>query len=299
MMKANGVKLTIIGLLALALSPTPCFGEQTRPDQAPFFEVQDLFQSVRIPNIVVDTEGTVLAFAKSGRIVRRSADGGKTWSDAQQVGDDSAGSAIVDETTGDIMVVGPNRLWRSGDHGKTWKRESIVIKPNPLGHGSPDLVPAQTACSESGVTLRHGEKKGRLLMPARVQPPKANNDQEWWPYNYNTAIFSDDHGKTWQTAAPVQNGTGEGTLAELSNGSIYYNSRSHMSVDHRRRIAWSYNSGEMFVDWQVSNDLFEIGEPFYFKYGTKPSYGCNAGLVRLPLDCTGGKDVLPSLDFFA
>ena len=48
----------------------------------------------------------------------------------------------------------------------------------------------------------------------------------------------------------------------------------------------------MWVDWEVTVDLFEVGEPFYFKYGTKPSYGCNAGLVRMPLKATGGKDVL-------
>jgi len=102
---------------------------------------------------------------------------------------------------------------------------------------------------------------------------------------------SEDGGKTWQTSGPVQSGTGEGTLAELSDGSIYYNSRSHMSVDHRRRIAWSYDGGAMFVDWRVAEHLFEVGEPFYFKYGTRPSYGCNAGLVRMPLEATGGKDV--------
>ncbi|HID76947.1 MAG TPA: exo-alpha-sialidase [Planctomycetaceae bacterium] len=260
----------------------------------PVFELQDLFDSVRIPNIVVAADGTVLAFARSGRLLRRSEDGGKTWGAIQEVGHDAAGSAIVDEKTGDIMVVCPQIgcLWRSGDHGKTWRREGITVKPNPLGHGPPDGVPAVTACSESGVTLRYGKHKGRLLMPARVQPPKGNNDQQWWPYNYNTAIFSDDGGKTWQTSAPVQSGTGEGTLAELSNGAIYYNSRSHMSVDHRRRIAWSYNGGAMFVDWYVSEHLYEVGEPFYFKYGTKPSYGCNAGLVRLPLEATDGKDVL-------
>ncbi|MCP4246528.1 MAG: exo-alpha-sialidase, partial [bacterium] len=125
-----------------------------------------------------------------------------------------------------------------------------------------------------------------------IQPPDGSNDQEWWPYNHNTAIYSDNGGKTWQTSGPVQSGTGEGTLAELSNGNIYYNSRCHMAVDHRRRISWSYDGGHMWTDWQVSDDLFEVGEPFYFKYGTKPSYGCNAGLVRLPLDTTGGKAVL-------
>ncbi|MCH5374688.1 MAG: glycoside hydrolase, partial [Planctomycetes bacterium] len=260
----------------------------------PVFEVQDIFQSVRIPNIVVATDGTVLALASSGRLLRRSNDGGATWSPEQEIGPDARGSAIVDENTGDVMVVDPKNchLYRSRDHGGSWTKESIVVKPNPLGHGDPQGVPAQTSCSESGVTLKHGPSRGRLLMPARVQPPYGNNDQEWWPYNYNTAIYSDDGGRTWQTSAPVQSGTGEGTLAELSDGTIYYNSRSHMSVDHRRRIAWSHNGGEMFVDWQVSDDLFEVGEPFYFKYGTKPSYGCNAGLVRLPMECTGGKDVL-------
>ena len=70
---------------------------------------------------------------------------------------------------------------------------------------------------------------------------------------------------------------------ELSDGRVYYNSRSHMSVDHRRRIAWSHDGGHMWTDWEVSTELFEVGEPFYFKYGTKPSYGCNAGLVRIPI----------------
>ena len=262
----------------------------------PVFDMQDLFESVRIPNIVVATDGTVLAFGKSGRLLRRSEDGGKTWTPAQEVGRDSGGSAIVDENSGDVMVVssGNGYLWRSRDHGKTWAREDIVIKPNAAGHGTPkpDGLPVQTGCSESGITLRYGEHKGRLLMPARITPPMGNNDQEFWPYHYNTAIYSDDGGKTWQTSGPVQSGTGEGTLAELSNGSIYYNSRCHMAVDHRRRISWSYDGGDMFVDWQVSEDLYEIGEPFYFKYGSKPSYGCNAGLVRMPLEATGGKDVL-------
>jgi sialidase-1 len=249
---------------------------------------------VRIPKILVAADGTVLAFARSGRVVRRSEDAGETWSPEQEVGHDAGGSAIVDDTTGDVMVVRAGRgyLWRSHDHGKTWEREDIVIKPNAVGHGSPDGVPASTGASESGITLRHGEHKGRLLMPARVQPPHGNNDQEWWPYNYNTAIYSDDGGKTWQTGGPVQSGTGEGTLAELSDGRIYYNSRCHMAVDHRRRIAWSHDGGHMWTDWQVSDELYEVGQPFYFKYGTKPSYGCNAGLVRVPLEATGGKDVL-------
>ncbi len=294
-MSIKQVGLAVLAVIALYSWSEWCLAaEALKAEATPVFEVQDLFESARIPNITVTTDGTVLAFAKSGRILRRSEDAGATWSPAKEVGKDAAGSAIVDENTGDVMVVrgGLGYLWRSSDQGKNWTREEIVVKSNPMGHGGPGKVPAQTACSESGITLRYGKHKGRLLMPARCQPPEGNNGQEWWPYNYNTAIFSDDHGKTWQTSGPVQSGTGEGTLAELSTGSIYYNARSHMSVDHRRQISYSHDGGQMFVDWRVCEDLREVGEPFYFKYGTKPSYGCNAGLVRMPLEATEGKDVL-------
>ncbi len=262
--------------------------------EAPLFEMQDLYEDTRIPNITVAVDGTVMAFGNSGRTLRRSGDGGKTWGEPVRVGEGANGSAVVDAGTGDVLVVSPkaSALWRSVDHGKTWAKEAIEVKPNAVGLGVAGHAPASTTCSESGVTLRYGAHKGRLLMPARIQPPEGGNDQEYWPYNYNTAIYSDDHGKTWQLSGPLAGGTGEGTLAEVSSGDIYYNSRSHMAIDHRRRIAWSYDGGHMWTDWRVCDVLREVGEPSYFKYGTKPSYGCNAGLVHLPLSATGGRDVL-------
>ena len=295
-MKRNTVWLLILAaaIVPHVLAEKPAAKSPSKPKTAAIFEMQDLYKSTRIPNIVTAADGSILAFGNSGRMVRRSTDEGKTWSKPAKVGPDAGGSAIVDTVNGDVMVVRSRSgfLWRSKDHGQTWKREEIEVKPNAVGLGSPKNAGVQTTCSESGITLQYGKHKGRLLMPARIQPPKGSNAQEYWPYNYNTAIYSDDRGKTWRTSGPVQSGTGEGTLAELSNGNIYYNSRSHMSVDHKRRIAWSYDGGHMWTDWSVSNDLFEVGQPFYFKYGTKPSYGCNAGLVRLPLEATGGKDVL-------
>jgi len=281
-------------MVAVSFANWSFAGQRRQSKASPLFDIQDLFESVRIPNITVSKDGTILAFAKSGQLLRRSENGGKSWGPVKEVGPDSGGSVIVDDNTGHVMVVNSKQgyLWRSKDNGMTWQKEKIIIKPNDVGHGTPDGIPVQTTCSESGITLHYGKFKGRLLMPARIQPPRGNNDQEWWPYNYNTAIYSDDGGKTWQTSGPVQSGTGEGTLAELSNSNIYYNSRCHMAVDHRRRIAWSYDGGHMWTDWEVSDQLYEVGEPFYFKYGTKPSYGCNAGLVRMPIEATGGRDVL-------
>ncbi len=282
------------GIARLACGADSPAAPSPSPELAPNLEITDLFVKARIPKIDVAADGTILAFAKSGNMLRRSEDGGKTWGVEQQVGPDAGGNDVVDRNTGDVLMVRSEKgyLWRSKDHGKTWAKETIVVKPNPYGHGAPGNLPAEGSCSESGVTLQYGEHKGRLLMSVRITPPKGTNDQEWWPYHYNTSLYSDDGGKTWQTSAPVQSGTGEGTLAEMSNGDIYYNSRSHLSIDHRRQIAWSYDCGNMYVDWRADDYLLQVGHPFYFKYGTEPSYGCNAGLVRLPLECTGGKDVL-------
>jgi hypothetical protein len=57
---------TVLAAVALCVSSPWCPAE-TPPESeaAPVFEVRDLFESVRIPNITVATDGTVLAFAKS------------------------------------------------------------------------------------------------------------------------------------------------------------------------------------------------------------------------------------------
>ncbi len=271
----------------------------------PYFKLQTLFKmkegerNVRGPHIVVAPDGTVLAFARGCISLRRSRDRGETWSPEEDLAlkGISGSNVVVDEITGDIIILSPSEteacLFRSSDNGNTWKREDIIIKPNVKGHGAtPGKVPILIGAMSTGITLKYGEHKGRLLIPGRVQPPEGNNAQEYWMYNYNASMYSDDRGKTWQVSDGIMTGTGEGTLAELSDGRIYYNSRSHMSIDHKRRIAWSLDGGNRYVDWYVSDDLYETGEPFYFKYGSKPSYGMCAGLVRIPDGVADAKDIL-------
>jgi hypothetical protein len=268
-------------------------------EEEPLFHTQVLYRSdsprsARGPHIIVAPDGTVLAFGRGCSVLRRSRDKGKTWTPEEDLGFKGQ-NVILDEVTGDILVLSPASddpcLYRSRDNGNTWEKETIIVQPNVMEHGI-GKVPIGLASMETGITLRNGEHKGRLLIAGRVQPPMGDNAQEYWMYNYNTAMFSDDRGKTWQVSNGIMTGTGEAVLMELSDGRIYYNSRSHMSVDHRRRIAWSHDGGNKFVDWQVSEDLFEIGEPFYFKYGRKPSYGCRAGLARIPDGILPASDVL-------
>ncbi|MHC4545517.1 MAG: hypothetical protein ACYSYL_13515 [Planctomycetota bacterium] len=60
----------LMSCMVSLLLPNGSLAEKEEKQQkiAPVFEIQDLFESVRIPNIVVATDGTVLAFAKSGRV---------------------------------------------------------------------------------------------------------------------------------------------------------------------------------------------------------------------------------------
>ena len=253
-------------------------------DMKPFFERTVFEQGVGSSKVTVTTKGTVLVFGKG---LLRSEDQGRTW--GPEITYPSSDLVVVDTTNGDILTLngGQNRLGRSRDDGKTWTEEDIVIKPNLLGHDGSFTV---GGANETGITLQYGEHKGRLLLPARIFSPEGSNAQEHWAYHYQTSMYSDDRGKTWQVSDPAQSGTGEAALAELADGRIYLNSRSHVSVDNYRRVAWSHDGGHRWVDWQVAQDLQEVGEPFYYKYGSKPSYGICAGMVRV--EVPGVKDLL-------
>lgn len=272
--------------------------EKSNMNQEPYFQLQTLYKNKRMPVIVV-SEGIVYAFADGGSLLRKSLDKGKTWSPAKEIvpGEKLEGNVIVNDNTGELLILSPSSekpcIYRSSDRGETWIKELIEIKPNALGHGTwSSGAPINIIAMEPGITLKNGNHKGRLIIAGRIQPPNGDNAQEYWMYNYNTSMYSDDNGKTWQVSDAIMTGTGEGAVAELSDGRVYYNSRSHMSVDHKRRIAWSFDGGNRYVDWSVSDELYEIGEPFYFKYGSKPSYGCKAGLVRLPDGIVDADDVL-------
>jgi len=66
-----------------------------------------------------------------------------------------------------------------------------------------------------------------------------------------------------------------------------------MSIDDRRRIAWSYDGGQNWGDWSASDELFEPGGPNpNYKYSTKGSYGTSGGLCRMPDGSTQYDDVL-------
>jgi sialidase-1 len=250
----------------------------------PTIEITQVYKGGRFPNITAAVDGSILAFF-SGVKVRRSEDGGKTWGPEIKVGDGFMGGGVtVNETNGEILAFveerhppAPLTVYRSKDNGKSWAAMDVVIKPDTNGN-----VPSMHM-NEAGITLRHGKHAGRIMRAARHYAGK--NDRSKWPQHYTTAIYSDDNGKTWNTSKPfAEMGTGEATLAELSDGRIYYNTRAHWNKDkppRRRRSAYSADSGETWADFKIVEILPDGPQ--------NSNYGCMGGLVRLPIK---GKDIL-------
>lgn len=238
----------------------------------------------RIPSIVVSNNGTIIAICNKRigtvgddaidveLVYRTSKDNGSTWEPIKILASKpgwgmTIESSVVDRNSGEIMIIfssAPNSekarsiententitgkmIARSIDNGNTWKKELINISPNSFKevgncHGS-----------GTGITLKFSDKKGRLLLPARFAIVNEDGSKELNRDHFNCTIYSDDHGATWKTGEPLQAGTGEGCLVELSDGTIYYNSRAYHN-DGKRRIGFSNNGGESFINFSISKD---------------------------------------------
>lgn len=232
-------------------------------------------------------------------VMRRSTDGGRNWEPIKDLfakgGWDAAiGTATLDSYNGAVMVSYGRRppvdyadvraedsslesgdfMAISRDEGKTWIHERMIINPDDAGYRG------HSHGSSPGVALCSGPHHGRLLAPARFQHKPGEELDTLQNHHYNCTLYSDDHGKTWQTGGPVQVGTGEGCLAELSDGTIYYNSRAYF-LDGKRRIACSYDGGETFEDFVVDDTLIE-----------PTGGGCNAGMASFPKRLSAGKDLI-------
>jgi sialidase-1 len=281
----------------------------------PFFDMQVVFDEgdhVREPYLAIAVDGTLLAVRNNKKHLRRSEDGGRSWGEIIDVPiTHSDSNMIVDENTGDIMSVrmwdGTDRVFRSTDHGKTWMEEEITINLSELRArfaeaGVKERVTMvdqdkigtyymHANASEAGVTLRHGEHKGRLLVSATFRPHAKTHpsDRESADEIFSCAVYSDDGGATWQVSGLFPEGfTEEAALTELHDGRIYYNSRSHSGYydktlarklrpdETMRREAWSNDGGQTWKDLNISQVLPDGG-------GYGRGYGMKGGLTRLPV----------------
>lgn len=250
------------------------------------FGTEPLFPKGRFPNVAVAMDGTVLAVFGNVEI-RRSGDGGKTWSPAALIAEGFSISGLtVDEISGDVLAFmeeghppAPLHLYRSKDAGLTWTKQDFTLHPNSLGH-TPALH-----MNENGSTLRHGKFKGRLVVPCRWYG-RTNYPPEFFHTHYTNAMFSDDGGRTWKASEPVPiMGTGEACIVELSDGSIHYNTRRHWAPTKEDSLKrWNATSNDAGQNWEnpVRSNILPDGN-------SDSTYGLMGGLARLPVL---GRDIL-------
>lgn len=251
----------------------------------------------RIPSIITTVRGTVLAFAEARKnncgdagdidlVVKRSEDGGKTWSSLQMVWNDSTNTCgnpapVIDQKTGKIVLLS---TWNLGtDHEKdiiagTSKDTRRVFVLSSADDGI-SWTPAQQITNNvkkekwtwyatgpgRGVQISKGKYKGRMVIPS-------NHVTADTKQNYSHSIYSDDAGSTWKLGGITQqDSVNESTVAELSNGRLMLNMRN-ASKKRVRQTSISKDGGLSWSDIKADTVLVEPvceGNLLQYKYPGK------------------------------
>ncbi|MFE2677097.1 sialidase family protein [Streptomyces hygroscopicus] len=253
----------------------------------PFRAGTEGYASFRIPAAVSTRAGGVLAFAE-GRVgssadhgdidlvLKRSADGGRTWGPLQVVarnGDGTAGnpapvvldggphdgrvllvhvrsaaSATEDRIRrGEVGAADGRRVWLtySDDDGATWSeaREITASAKRPEWRW-------YATTPGHALRLRHGPHPGRIVVPANhsLPPTVPGDDGTEGRYDGGHDLLSDDDGATWRIGYVDDNPDGrvnanETTAAELPDGRVYFNARTAATAPGTRADAYSHDGG--------------------------------------------------------
>ncbi|MCB9883249.1 MAG: exo-alpha-sialidase [Planctomycetes bacterium] len=243
---------------------------------------KDGYHTYRIPACVVTKRGTILVFCEGRRtgrgdagdidmLVRRSEDGGKTWSPSACIRNDPGNTCgnpcpVVDTQTGFVWLA---MTWALGsDHeSKVMKgeaeRERLVFVTHSEDDGVTWSEPRDITKSVkephwrwyalgpcNAIQLERGEHAGRLLFPANHSD---HRDATKHPYRSHV-FWSDDHGKTWQLGGAHEDRTNESTLVELADGSVLQAMRSYHGKGNRA-LATSRDGGATWSTVRLEDAL--------------------------------------------
>lgn len=244
-----------------------------------YVENTDGYRQFRIPAVVLSQKGTLLAFAEGRKfsgsdtgdidlVLKRSTDGGKTWSKMQIIWDDNGNtcgnpSPVVDPATGRIHLL---MTWNDGDDtigeinqgtSKDTRRVYHTFSDDDgISWSDPEEITSQVKHEDwgwyatgpcHGMVVSSGKYKGRILIPCDCIEVGPGRQQ------YSFVIWSDDNGQSWQFGGTVKGGN-ECTVAETSDGRLILNMRNSGTF---RTIAYSEDGGETWSESSPNRDLID------------------------------------------
>jgi sialidase-1 len=279
-----------LAAVALLLSATDNLVSATAPPADPAPSHHEVFVSgtggyhtFRIPAAVTTTRGTVLAFCegrRSGRgdagdidlVLKRSTDGGLTWSPLQTVWDDGPNTCgnpcpVVDRTMGTVWLL---LTWNRGDDpeskiiaqesqdtrrvfvshstddGVTWARPQEITGATKLSHWT-----WYATGPGAGIQIEHGPHRGRLVVPC-------DHIEAGTRRYFSHVIYSDDHGQHWKLggSSPLPQ-VNECEVAELTGSRLLLNMRNYDRRQLTRQVALSDDGGLTWTDQRHDPALLE------------------------------------------
>lgn len=236
-----------------------------------------------------------LANDHSRILFSKSADGGRTWSDALAINQFEGDCEDDDNTTeGAVPAVGPNgeiyvawawnnKIWfdRSLDGGLTWLAQDVVVADQPGGWTFD--IPGITRCNGMPVLvcdLSDGPHRGTLYVNWGDQR-RGENDTDIW------VAKSTDGGRTWSKPRRV-NDDKKGKHQFLSwlavdqtTGHLYcvfYDRRAYADERTDVYLAVSREGGKKWENLKISDSPFDPTKFVFF--GDYNHISAHAGVVR-------------------